>query len=391
MTESLRESLRRSDPDRLVNTAAAFVASRHPGCRIDVLLADYRIAGLWPVLSETHVSEGSLAETTAAARAFASQETVVEEGRALIPLSAWSERVGVMAVDFDDDLSHDLMQALHAIADELAVALIAADRATDRYRRTRRRQRLTMAAEMQWELLPGRALGGPSFSLAGQLEPAYAVCGDHFDWSLNGQRLTITALNGDGNGMPATLLTVLAVNAMRNARRSGASLVEQAELASDAVFSIHGGRHHVATLLLEIDLESGAVLLIDAGSPRMLRLRGTQVQAIPVDHQLPLGMFADARYVPEQISLEPQDRIFVVSDGVHAAAFDGQPDFGERGLLTAARATRLQPATEAVGTVMRRLHEFHEGHDLDDDAVIVCLDWRGKPDDSATITADRRI
>ena len=46
-----------------------------------------------------------------------------------------------------------------------------------------RTQRLTLAAEMQWELLPGRSRIRPSFSLAGQLEPAYAVRGDSFDWA----------------------------------------------------------------------------------------------------------------------------------------------------------------------------------------------------------------
>ena len=53
---------------------------------------------------------------------------------------------------------------------------------------------------MQWDLLPGRSRIRPSFSLAGQLEPAYAVCGDHFDWAVNGDWLTVTALNGMGNG-----------------------------------------------------------------------------------------------------------------------------------------------------------------------------------------------
>jgi hypothetical protein len=41
------------------------------------------------------------------------------------------------------------------------------------------------------------------------------------------------------------------------------------------------------------------------------------------------------------------------------------------------RGTRLQPATEAVGSVMRGLHEYHVDEDLADDAVIVCLDWQG--------------
>ena len=85
--------------------------------------------------------------------------------------------------------------------------------------------------------------------MAGQLEPAYAVYGDHFDWAVTGDRLTVTVLNGHGDGIEAALLTTVAVNAMRNARRSGAGIVEQAELASDAVYVAvrrHRARGHPA-------------------------------------------------------------------------------------------------------------------------------------------------
>ncbi len=61
---------------------------------------------------------------------------------------------------------------------------------------------------------------------------------------------------------------------------------------------------------------------------------------------------------------------------MHAAAPGGRPPYGESGLLSALRRTRLQPATETVGTVMRSLREYHAGRDPDDEAVTVCLDWR---------------
>ena len=236
----------------------------------------------------------------------------------------------------------------------------------------------------EWDLLPGRALGGHNFLLAGQLEPAYSVSGDHFDWSLDGTRLTVTILNGDGSGIDATMLTVLAVTAMRNARRSGGSLVEQAELASDTVYGVHGGEHSVATLLLELDLNTGRVTAIDAGSPQAFRMRGGQTTPVKLDHQLPLGMFVDMRYEIQTFDLDPGERLFVVSDGVHAAAPGGRDAFGVHGLLSALRGTRLQPATEAVGSVMRVLHDYHEDEDLADDAVIVCLDWQGAPEPVAT-------
>jgi serine phosphatase RsbU (regulator of sigma subunit) len=212
--------------------------------------------------------------------------------------------------------------------------------------------------------------------VAGQLEPAYAVYGDHFDWSLTGDRLTITVLNGCGDGIEAAVLTTVTVNAMRNARRSGANIVEQAELASDAVYARYGGAVHVATLLLEVDLVGGRVEAVDAGSPRVVIARDREIRTITLEQQLPLGMFGETRYETQRFLLEPGDRMLVVSDGVHTASPAGRSPYGETALLTALRRTRLQPATEAVGTVMRDLREYHAGVDPTDDAVIVCLDWR---------------
>lgn len=199
--------------------------------------------------------------------------------------------------------------------------------------------------------------------------------GDHYDWAVTGDRLTLTVLNGQGDGIEAALLTTVAVNAMRNARRSGANIVEQAELASDAVYSRYGGASHVATLLLEIDLSDGSVEAVDAGSPRALIAHEGDVRAVSLEQQLPLGMFGDGRYETQKFQLQPADRLLVVSDGVHAATPGGRPPYGASALLSALRGTRLQPPAEAVGTVMRALRDYHAGVEQDDDAVIVCLDW----------------
>ena len=386
---TIGQLLRRAKPDQVAEVADQYVTEHFAARRAEVLLADYRVYGLWPVLRSAHSTAGSLHERTTAGRAFASQRIVLEAiddangTRVLIPLTTWSDRLGVLVVELADGADDRQLDALRTVADELALALAVADRSTDRYRLARRRQRLTMAAEMQWDLLPGRALGGHNFLLAGQLEPAYSVSGDHFDWSLDGDRLTVTILNGDGTGIDATMLTVLAVTAMRNARRSGGNLVEQAELASDTVYGVHGGEHSVATLLLEFDLASGHVTAIDAGSPHAFRMHGGQTTPIKLDHQLPLGMFADTRYEVQTFDLDQGERLFVVSDGVHAATPAGREPFGNRALLSALRGTRLQPATEAVGSVMRGLHEYHVDEDLADDAVIVCLDWQGPREDAA--------
>ncbi|MEO3778947.1 PP2C family protein-serine/threonine phosphatase [Micromonospora sp. B11E3] len=380
---TVSRALREAPPDRLAEAADRAIRARLGASRTDVFVADYRISGLWPVLDPELPDAGFLACHGLAQRCFSSQQPVLDGAgdgrcRVYLPLTVWGERLGVLLVELPAGPSPAVLEAAGDIAGELALALRAADRGTDRYRRARRRERLSMAAEMQWDLLPGRSVTHGAFLLAGQLEPAYTVGGDHFDWSVDGDRLTVTVLNGAGTGLSAALLTAVTVNAMRNARRSGGSLVEQAELASDTIFYQHRGNRHVATLLLELDATDGRVRAVDAGSPHVLRLRGGSVVRVPLEQQLPLGMFAETRYEVQEFGLEPGDRLFVVSDGVYAAAPGGREPFGEAAMARSMRATRLQPATEAVGTVMRGLQSYHAERDLRDDAVVVCLDWHGR-------------
>jgi serine phosphatase RsbU (regulator of sigma subunit) len=368
--------LRATAPDRLPEVTAEHLRRHFAAEQVEVLIADLTLRRLMPLLGPTAVDTD-----LGALRCLGSQQPGTEGGRSgttrlHLPLSCWGERLGVLRVDLPGRPDPEQLEQLRAVAEELAVAMRAADRMTDRFRRAQCLQRLTMAAELQWELLPGRSLGDDRFLLAGQLEPAYDVHGDHFDWTLSGDRLTISVLNGAGEGLEAALLTAVAVNAMRNARRHGADIIEQAELASDALHTRYGGAAHAATLLLEIDLVGGWVDAVDAGSPHCLIGRGGEINQVRLEQQLPLGMFGEARYEIERFRLEPGDRLLVVSDGVHAAAPGGITPFGESALLTALRRTRLQPATEAVGTVMRGLREFHAGAEPEDDAVTVCLDWR---------------
>jgi len=382
-------ALRAAPPDQLAEAADRAIRRSLGASRTEVFIADYRSSGLWPVLEPDRPDGGFLSGHGAAQRCFSSQQSVQDAGedgrcRVCLPLSVWGERLGVLLVELPAAPDAATVEAARDVAGELALALRAADRETDRYRRARRQERLSMAAEMQWDLLPGRSVTHGDFLLAGQLEPAYTVGGDHFDWSVDGDRLTVTVLNGAGSGLAASLLTAVTVNAMRNARRSGGSLVEQAELASDTIFYQHRGDRYVATLLMELDTRRGVVKAVDAGSPHVLRLRAGSVAPIKLEQQLPLGMFAETRYDAQEFAVEPGDRLFVVSDGVYAAQPDGQEPYGERAMARSMRSTRLQPATEAVGTVMRELHAYHADADLRDDAVVVCLDWRGSspPDDA---------
>ncbi len=199
---------------------------------------------------------------------------------------------------------------------------------------------------MQWQLLPGRSCSRPEYEIGAQLEPAYAIHGDNFDWSASADHLTLTVTNGMGEGIEAALLTNLAVNALRNARRAGLSLSDQACLADQAVYGHYQGAVHLSMLLLCFDLSTGETEIIDAGSPKMWRIRNGRTEPVGLDAQLPLGMAEDTPYTAERFQAEPGDRLLFVSDGVYDVASPTGERYSERALTRAMTNSRLLPPSQ---------------------------------------------
>jgi serine phosphatase RsbU (regulator of sigma subunit) len=368
-------------PYALPGAVAKVVESAYAATSVELLLADYRLDFLIPISSER---PGFRMDGTPAGRAFAAQHELLippgEEGtwRLFLPLTVHGDRLGILTVALPAEPGAAPREELTTLATTLARAIKIADGGTDFFRRARRRNRLTLAAEIQWELLPGRSCVAEEYHLAGQLEPAYAIWGDNFDWSANTDHLSVSVTNGMGRGAEAALLTQLTVGALRNARRSGADLIDQATLANETIYNQHHGQRHVSTLLMRFDLATGTVAAIDAGSPRIFRMRGNAVEPIVMEAQLPLGMFGDTRYSEQEFAVEPGDRIVIFSDGFHAARSARGETYGDSALAGALRQTRLQSPSEAVRSLTRGLLDYHGGAELADDAVVLCLDWTGR-------------
>ncbi|MEU0249435.1 PP2C family protein-serine/threonine phosphatase [Streptomyces sp. NPDC006235] len=380
-------ALRTAAPHQLLDAVRRVLTDQYAADSVELYLADYGLTVLQPVSVLPHTLQPVSVANSPAGRAFGAQEPYVEtlsgdspDGvRVHLPVTVRGDRLGVLTVTLPGGEHADgRIGELAEIAEVLGHEIVVAERDTDLYLQARRRDRLTLAAEMQWQLLPGRSCVRPEYELGAQLEPAYAVFGDNFDWSATADRLSLYVTNGMGEGIEASLLTNLAINALRNARRAGLPLADQAALADQAVYAHYRGRCYLSVLMLDIELATGRVRAVDAGSPRLLRLRRGAVERVPFDAQLPLGMFEETDYVAQEFTVEPGDRLVFVSDGVYDVASPGGEAYGDAALARAIQSTRLLPAAEVPRAVLREL-SGHRGRSVpDDDALVVCLDWRGR-------------
>ncbi|MER7959828.1 PP2C family protein-serine/threonine phosphatase [Streptomyces sp. NPDC096030] len=377
-------ALRGAPPHRLLDSLRVDLAQHVGALSVDLLLVDYGLTSLRPVepvqapAGVQHVTLGS----GPAGRAFSTQQPYLFGGdgptaTVFLPVTVRGDRCGVLVVVLPPDrVTARSTEDLVHVAEILGHALRVADRHTDLYRRTRRARPLSVLAEMQWGVLPGRACTAAEFDLHAYWEPSYTSGGHVLDWCVTEEELTLVVANGTGPGTQSALVSSLALNAIRNARRAGLDLVGQASLTDQALYGQHRGETSLSALLLSFARATGEVRVVDAGSPTVWRLRGTVAERIDLDRQLPLGMFEDTVYTPQRLRVLPGDRLVFLAWDRSEAAPGGNDEALDRSVGRVIDRTRHIPGRDAPQAVVRALREALGTPP--DDVLVVCLDWHGE-------------
>jgi serine phosphatase RsbU (regulator of sigma subunit) len=270
----------------------------------------------------------------------------------------------------DEDGRAAIGRAAHA----LAYVVIANRRYTDLFEWGRRSVPLSLAAEIQHRLLPGSfTCEAGQFTVAGWLEPAGDVGGDTFDFSVERDTLHLSMTDAMGHTVDAALLATLAVGALRNARRQGASLVHQAAQANAAIADHARTGRFVTGQLVRVDLAAQTAGIVNAGHPPPVRIRDGRAETLVLDADLPFGTQSPgADYAVQPLDLRPGDRFVFLTDGML------EREAAELDLHALLGASRRLHAREAVPHLTREVLRV-SGGELDDDATALCLDWHGGP------------
>ena len=382
LVRALLTALDRAFPDDFVDSVQTVLVDATGATGVAVLLSDYDSE----VLRELQTRDSAQGrrftiEGGGPGAVYREQSTRVRQDddgwHVDAPMSLHGDRLGVLAVRFADEPPEETVRALGAAATLLAQVVPRISWFTDEVERARRVIPLSLPAEIQWSELPLRAFSCDRFDIAGQLCPAYDVGGDIFDYTMDGEVLQVAALDAMGHGLGASLLGSLAVNALRNNRRAGLSLVDQVRGADRVLYGQHGGDRFVCGAFLRLHSGTGAVDVINAGHPVGALVREGHAAMLDVPSQLPMGMFEETIYEQHQLQLQPGDRVVLISDGVVEARPAGGDEFGEDRLCASLEKLADVGAGETVRRLIRELREW-EADDPRDDITVVALDWRGR-------------
>lgn len=296
------------------------------------------------------------------------------EWTVLAPVTQRGEALGLLEMSLPYEPDAGVLAEIARTAHVLGFVVIANRRHTDLFEWGQRSTPFTLAAEIQRRLLPAAfTCEGGAFTLSAWLEPAANVGGDTFDYSLGRDVLLLSLTDAMGHGVASALSATLCVGSLRNTRRQGASLLEQAAAANAALYehaeavAVEG---FVTGLIGRLDLSTGSLSLVNAGHVSPYLARDGRVTSVDLPAGLPLGMFPDAWYGETSLQLQPGDRLVFVTDGMlerDAAEIDLVAEIAETRSLHPRETTRRLADNVLAVT----------GPVLADDATLLVLDWHG--------------
>ncbi len=302
-----------------------------------------------------------------------SVETVGDGARVIAPVTDRGDAIGLLELELPHPPSPEEAADIGSAAHALAYVVIAARRHTDLFEWGQRSTPFALAAEIQRRLLPASyTCEAGQFTLAGWLEPASSVGGDTFDYTLDRDCLQVSITDAVGHQVPAALLATLLVGSLRNGRRRGMGMAEQARYANDSLAAHAAPGQFVTGQLLRVDLHTGQAWIVNAGHPPPLRLRDGRVEEVALEVEPPFGVLPGKSFDARPFPLQPGDRVVFLTDGMLernaafldvAAALAGSADLHPREVV------------HELGSAVLRA----TGGDLRDDATMVCLDWYGGP------------
>ncbi|WP_328955684.1 PP2C family protein-serine/threonine phosphatase [Kitasatospora purpeofusca] len=368
-------------PPQLIVPLVAAVVRGFGGRDPVLLLQDYGQVVLAPLPGRGSVTgEPVPIDGSAAGAAFLGGVPVEEPTaggvRVYLPLLDGGDEVGALALTLDavDEDDRRLLRRLAALVADL---LVTKSGYTDRIFQARRVEPMSLAAEIQWSLLPPLSMTVPRVAVAGILEPAYQVAGDSFDYALNDDVLHVATIDAMGHGLDAATMATVAIGAYRHARRADIGLAEIYAFMDRAIAEQFGPDHFVTAQMMRLDTGTGHLQWVNAGHPQPLLIREhVVVERLESATTLPVGFGGEEPVISERV-LRHGDRVLCFTDGLVEEREAGGEQFGEEQLIDwVNRVERSHTGVRAVVRALSHVLKARRGGRTSDDATLFLIEWR---------------
>ncbi|MFI5098008.1 MAG: SpoIIE family protein phosphatase [Candidatus Acidiferrales bacterium] len=266
-------------------------------------------------------------------------------------------------------------QILDALAADAASILDNARLVERERERQRLEQEINIARDIQQALLPKNFKDYPHLAVLGANFPCLSVGGDYFDvFPLDDNRTAFLLADVSGKGLGAALLTTMLQGAL-----SGMTLGTDPARTFNHVNRFlcdHSEVGRYATMFFGILDVAGKLEFINAGHPSPILMRQGRAEEAFTEGSFPVGLVPEAEFATATLQLEPNDTLFLFSDGVTEAMDPDEQMYGVPRLVGVLEGKTDLPLDEIQKTVLESVENFARGARQADDLTMLVVRFR---------------
>lgn len=265
-------------------------------------------------------------------------------------------------------------RSLGLFANQAAIALENARLHLQALEKERLEREMSLAAEIQRQILPKGSPDVPGYEIAGWNRPAAQVGGDYYGFLDAGAgRFGLALGDVSGKGMPAALLVSTLHSALRLlAERDGVGIGFLERLNTHLADSSTANKF-VTLFFAQLHPETGELDYLNAGhNPALLLRRDGHLDELG-SGGVPLGLIRAARFESQRTDLSPGDLLCLYSDGITEACAPDDEEFGMERLGAILTSYRDMPLPELIEAIDGAVTAFAQGHPQADDQTVVLV------------------
>jgi len=293
-----------------------------------------------------------------------------------IPLHVESDLIGVFTASHCelDAFSEAQLRLLQGLCSHIAVAVQNARRFHDE-----REQREIMSREadearsIQQALFPRSSPFIPGFRVSGLSIPAGAIGGDWYDFiPLSDGRWGLVLADVSGKGTAAALLMSATRGMLRSLAQTGSGPGEVLTRLNNMMVEDFPCGRFVTMVYAEFDPSTRKLRLASAGHLPPLLVEPDGHRWIATQDGLPLGI-ATSKFSETEVTLGPDSRLAIYSDGITEAALESGEEYGPERLLA-----QMQSPDVCLESLLADVRKFVNGAGLRDDATAILVGARAE-------------
>ncbi len=220
---------------------------------------------------------------------------------------------------------------LGVLSNQMVSALTNARLYADSLERMRLEEEVTMAREIQVNLLPSKPPSLQCSEISAHSTPSRKVGGDFYDFIEipDKNRLGIVIADASGKGMPAALMVAQIQAMIRSEVHNRTPIPDMMRNMNTQMAQSSSAEKFVTLFYAELDLETGELEYANGGHnyPLVVKPDG-QVSHLQVGGPI-IGAFPFVDYESGSVQLESEDVLFLFTDGLSEAMDVDDHEYGE--------------------------------------------------------------